>query len=65
MNDKDWPGDPSCRSILASAASDAEVVKEFKNSPSSKWVITSDRILERCEFFMQLEALKTKPNTKS
>lgn len=60
MNDKNWPGDPTCRSILASAASDAEVAKEFKHNPSSQWVITADRILERDSFFKQLQAVKEK-----
>jgi hypothetical protein len=65
LTDKDWPGGPSCRSILASAASDAVVAKEFKDCPSSQWVITADRILERGEFFKQMQALKDKPQATS
>ena len=46
---EEWPGDPSCRSILASDASGAVIQKVFKDNPLSKWIITATRIVARGE----------------
>jgi hypothetical protein len=46
-----WPGDPTCRSIMAYDADDAAIAKEFKSEPTSRWVITPYRIVERSQFF--------------
>lgn len=45
------PGGPSNRSLIAHAADDKEVAKEFKDSPTSLWVITPTRIIFRDDFF--------------
>lgn len=50
MNAHDYPGDPSCRSIIAFDATDDEIGKVFKDNPTSKWVITSTRVIDRDEF---------------
>lgn len=46
-----WPGTPHCRSIMAYDADDKAIAKEFKSEPSSRWVITPYRIVERSQFF--------------
>ena len=56
-----WPGNPTCRSIMAHDASDEQIAKEFKASPSSKWIVTATRIVERTEFFKKLAT--TTPTT--
>lgn len=58
----DWPGDPSCRSIIAHYASDAEIAQVFRDNPSSQWVITPHVIEER-EAFMQRRSANPKPQT--
>lgn len=48
----DWPGDPSCRSVIAAMnVTDKMVEREFKDSPSSQWVITPYAIHSREAFF--------------
>jgi len=55
-----WPGDPSCRSIIAHYAPDREIAQVFKDNPTSRWVITPHVIEER-EAFMQRWAANQKP----
>ena len=55
-----WPGDPSCRSIIAHYAPDREIAQVFKDNPTSQWVITPHVIEER-EAFMQRWAANQKP----
>lgn len=50
MSVHDYPGDPSCRSIIAFDATDDEIRKVLKDNPTSKWVITSTRVIDRDEF---------------
>lgn len=55
----EWPGDPTCRSVLADMQiTHKKVEREFRDNPSSKWVITPYEIIERQEFFRMLEAKK-------
>lgn len=46
------PGDPTNRTIMATDATDAEIRMVFHDDPSSKWVITPTRTVER-EAFMK------------
>lgn len=47
-----WPGDPSCRSIIADMqCSEKTIERVFRDNPSSKWVITPYEIVERTQFF--------------
>lgn len=46
-----YPGDPSCRSICATEVGPKEIEVIFKLEPSSKWIVTPTRIIERGEFF--------------
>lgn len=47
-----WPGDPTCRSVIADMKCDAKMVERmFRENPSSKWVITPYEIVERSQFF--------------
>lgn len=48
----EWPGDPTCRSIIADRVVTQRIIERaFKDSPTSKWVITPYDIIERDEFF--------------
>lgn len=50
-----WPGDPGCRSVIAAReVTNKRIEREFKDNPSSKWVITPYEIIERQEFFKRI-----------
>lgn len=61
MNEhRNWPGDPTNRSIMAHDANDQAVADEFMHSPSSLWIITATRIVERESFMKQWKEAKAK-----
>lgn len=61
-----WPGDPSCRTVLAHLASEREIAQVFNDNPSSRWVITPHVIEERGEFTQRVAVnKKPKPETKT
>jgi len=59
MPDRPLPGTPYNRTLMATDATDAEIKKAFQSEPSSKWVVTPTRTVERSQF-MQAQ----KPNAK-
>ena len=60
-----WPGDPTNRSIMAHEANDQAVADEFMHSPSSLWIITATRIVERESFMKQWKAAKVEAKAKT
>lgn len=57
---KDWPGDPTCRSLIADIDYDNKLVaKVFKDNPMSRWVVTPFEVFERREFFEQQQEQPT------
>ena len=52
-----WPGDPTSRSVMADLnLTHKKIEREFKDSPSSKWIITPYEIIERDKFFAMLQS---------
>jgi hypothetical protein len=46
------PGDPTCRSIMASVDyTDKQVERVFKDNPTSLWIVTPFEVIERGKFF--------------
>lgn len=42
-----YPGDPTCRSLVAYEPEEPVIARIFAENPSSKWIVTPTRIIDR------------------
>lgn len=63
---KDWPGDPTCRSLIADIDYDEKLIaKVFKDNPTSRWVVTPFEVFERGKFFQPVPVPQTQTQTET
>lgn len=56
---RELPGTPINRSLVAYEPDNAQIKKVFQDDPTSLWVITPTRIIERDKFFAPVLEVKT------
>lgn len=47
LSTMNYPGDPTCRSLVAYEPEEPVIARIFAENPSSKWIVTPTRIIDR------------------